>query len=47
MTFSQFQCGWMAPDAVINGVITPVDGRKEMGAWGYFALLIEVIDILF
>ena len=27
---------WWAPDPVINGVIIPRNGRKEMSNWGYF-----------
>ena len=26
----------VAPTIVINGVITPLTGRKRMGNWGYF-----------
>lgn len=32
------------PLPVINGLITPINGRKSMGNWGNFTLLIGVIS---
>ena len=34
-----------APDPVISGVISPINGLINGFAWGYFTLLIGVISL--